>query len=116
MTFDRRRKLIITIVSFAIGYFIMKPFFSKLFEPDVNAEISKALVRMNKKLPRLLDKVTYADSISLTSDREVTSYMSLIGVDEKNVSVDMINNEIRPGIIKSVKDSESLRCKRIQLN
>lgn len=79
------------------------------FKTDVEKELKKAVVELNKQLPMQVDEYSRLDSASAEGKIRFNYYYTLFDLEKSEVNLDTVNKYIRPGIIENVQSSPELR-------
>lgn len=96
------------IVAFALAAYGAK----QLFEKDVEAELKKAAIGLNKNTPMRIDEFTRLDSATAIGKTDFIYHYTLTNIEPVDISLDTINKYFRPSIIENVKRSPDLKVFR----
>ncbi len=96
-------------IAFALSYYGVQQVF---FKNDLESELKKVAIELNKSTPMRIDEYTRLDSASSTGKTNFTYFYTLIDLDKSEVNLDTVNKYIRPGIIENVKVNPDLKIYR----
>ena len=99
-------KKIISIVILALFFYFGKKLL--LPKPDSFEDKMNQMVKeVNVRCPFQIDKYTTADSVSYNSLLNEFIYSYSVSAEAQNVTVDMVNNTLRPALTNKVKSEKS---------
>ena len=102
-------EIIVGAVVFTLfSYGVQQVFFKK----DLESELKKIAVEINKKTPIQIDQYSRFDSASSKGKTNFIYYYTLFDLKKSEVNLDTVNKYIRPNIIENVKNSPDLKIYR----
>lgn len=100
--------IVVGVIAAVSSYFIVQQFFRQ----DVESELKKAVVEINKQTPMSIDAYTRLDSVASKGKTNFIYYYTLIDLEKSEVNLDTVNKYIRPSIIENIKSSPDLKVYR----
>jgi len=97
-------------IAFAVSYYGVQ----QLFKKDLEAELTKIAIELNKKTPMQLDQFTRLDSLASKGKTNFMYYYTLLEAEKSEVNVDTINKYLRPKIIENASNNAQLKAYRKQ--
>ena len=105
----KKIEIIIGAVAFTLSsYGVQHVFFKK----DLESELKKVAVEVNKKTPIQIDQYSRFDSASSKGKTNFIYYYTLFDLEKSEVNLDTVNKYVRPNIIENVKNSPDLKFYR----
>lgn len=86
-------------IAFALAFYGVQ----QLFKPDMEKELKKVAVEINKQSPIQVDHLTRLDSASSKGKTNLIYYYTLLETERSEVNFDTVNKYIRSGIIENLK-------------
>lgn len=96
------------VVFVLTSYGVQQLFFKK----DMEKELKKVVLEVNKNVPMAVDEYTQLDSASSIGKANLTYYFSLFDLDKSEVNLDTVNKYLRPSIIENVKNNPDVKILR----
>lgn len=100
--------VIVGMIFFALAYYGAQ----QLFKKDLESELKKAALELNKQAPMKIDQFSRLDSASTIGKTNFIYYYTLTEIEKSEVNLDTVNKYIRPNIIENVKNSPELKVYR----
>ena len=97
---------IVAMIAAVISYFTVQHLF---FKNDVESELKKAAVEVNKQTPLQIDQYTRLDSASSRGKEHFIYYYTLVNTLKSEVNLDTVNKYVRTGLIDNVKNNPELK-------
>lgn len=97
---------IVAMIAAVISYFTVQNVF---FKNDVESELKKAAVEVNKQTPLQIDQYTRLDSASSRGKEHFIYYYTLVNTLKSEVNLDTVNKYVRTGLIDNVKNNPELK-------
>ncbi|MFD0976503.1 hypothetical protein [Salinimicrobium gaetbulicola] len=95
-------------IAFALTYYGVQ----QIFKPDMEKELKKVAVEINKQSPIQVDQLTRLDSASSKGKTNLIYYYTLLETERSEVNFDTVNKYIRSGIIESLKINPDVKVFR----
>lgn len=101
--------IILGIIAAVFSYYTSQKFFIK---NDIESELKKVAVELNKKTPMEVDEYSRLDSVSTIGKTNFIYNYTLFGLNKAEVNLDTVNKYIRPSLIENIKNNPDLKIYR----
>ena len=101
-------RIITGMIAFAMASYGVQQF----FETDVEAELARVALELNKRAPIQFDEFTRLDSASAKGATNFSYYYTLTNVDKKVIHSDTVQAYLKPTLIDNIKYSPELKVYR----
>ena len=101
-------RVIVGMITFALAFYGIQQF----FKTDVEAELARVALELNKSTPIQYDQFTRLDSASAKGATNFSYYYTLTNVDKKAVHSDSVQAFLKPTLIHNIKYSPELKVYR----
>ena len=101
-------RVIIGMITFALASYGMQQF----FKTDVEAELARVALELNKRTPIQYDQFTRLDSASSKGATNFSYFYTLINVEKKAIHSDTVQAFLKPNLVDNIKYSPELKVYR----
>jgi hypothetical protein len=107
---NKNKKILGTIVGFALGYFAVQQIFFKT--PPFDEVLMQSASELNKSCPMMVDGETRLDSATVFPGNAFQYNYTLVNLEKEEINPDTIRKYLEPGIINNVKTNRQMKIFR----
>ncbi len=101
-------RVIVGMITFALAFYGIQQF----FKTDVEAELARVALELNKRTPIQYDQFTRLDSASAKGATNFSYFYTLINVEKKAIHSDTVQAFLKPNLVDNIKYSPELKVYR----